>query len=270
MEQHSTELDIPPIYGKNTLHGILTRLRNVIFPYLLSFVYRFREMKPRVYDVKVTATGMLLKMKLHITGICDFPIVDTMLLRRLGRYEPETSVILRNFLKEGDTVLELGAAEGYFSVQMSRYVGEEGKVYSFEPNPEFYKDCLCNLELNGCQNVVVKNEGLGGEVLELIDGYGASFRTESLKGFLSELDRSLDFVFIDVDARTTDDSEARQETELIEIISEYVREKRSKPIFFLEYILNDDSFKAIHDKLVLGAGYSMFTVTKRHFLFIGN
>jgi FkbM family methyltransferase len=241
-------------------------MRNVIFPYLLSFLYRIRKMRAEIYDIRVKSTGMRFKMRLRVTGECCFPIVDTILLRRLGRYEPETSMTLASMLRPGSTVLELGAAEGYFSVQMSKFVGETGYVYSFEPNHEFYEDCLCNLRLNGCRNVVVKNEGLGRESQELVDGNGRHFRTGSLMEFLRSLERPLDFVFIDVDAKTPDSSEARQELELIKVLCEYVSETKVQPTIFLEYILNDVSFLKIVEKLA-ATGYAMDSVTKRHFLF---
>lgn len=52
----------------------------------------------------------------------------------IGRdYEPVESKFFRDFLKEGDTVLDVGANIGFYSALFSRKVGSTGKVMSFEP-----------------------------------------------------------------------------------------------------------------------------------------
>lgn len=242
-----------------------SKIFHVIIPYFISLFYRFRFTSPKVYDILVKSTGMRLKLLLKVTGNCSFPIIDTILLRRLGIYEPETSITLKRELTSGSTVLELGAAEGYFAVQMSNYVGTDGRIYSFEPNRSYYEDLLFNLSLNDCRNVITRNEALGADNEELMDCYGNKFCVASLKEFLHSLER-LDFIFIDVDAKTANDLEARQEKGIIDAIVEYIKSQGIRPKIFLEYILRDKSSFDIKNKL-LSAGYSMNQVTDRHFLF---
>lgn len=43
--------------------------------------------------------------------------------------------LLPEFIKPGDTVLDLGANFAYYTERMSRIVGEKGKVHAFEPIP---------------------------------------------------------------------------------------------------------------------------------------
>src|SRR5580704_7841694 len=50
-----------------------------------------------------------------------------------GKYEPQTTAILRQFLYPGAAFLDMGANEGYFSVVASRLVGEHGAVVAIEP-----------------------------------------------------------------------------------------------------------------------------------------
>lgn len=240
-------------------------VREVLLPYLVSFYYQTKAAVPRVYNLIVKSTGMRLKLRLKVTGDSRFPVIDTILLRRLGLYEPDTSVILRDELRDGDHVLELGAAEGYFTIQMSRYVGKKGAIYSFEPNKHFYDDLLFNLALNNCKNVIARNEALG-SIEELIDGHGHKFKTNSLKEFLSSLKNPLDFIFVDVDAKTSNHAEVRQETAIIDIIVDYAGKQRRNPKIFLEYILEDNASFDMKNRL-LGAGYTMRRITKRHFLF---
>ncbi|MEM1159499.1 MAG: FkbM family methyltransferase [Pseudomonadota bacterium] len=61
----------------------------------------------------------------------------------------------------GDTVLDIGANFGAFTVLASRMVGKSGQIHAFEPNPETHKRLLRNLEINQCTNVIVHNEAIG-------------------------------------------------------------------------------------------------------------
>jgi len=45
-------------------------------------------------------------------------------------------IVMRNLVKSGDTVYDIGAHFGFYTLLLSKLVGENGKVYAFEPNPE--------------------------------------------------------------------------------------------------------------------------------------
>lgn len=68
-------------------------------------------------------------------------------------------LIERQILK-GDTVIDAGAFIGVFAVYASKVVGDEGKVFAFEPDPNTFKRLNTSLELNGVRNVQVANKGL--------------------------------------------------------------------------------------------------------------
>ena len=70
-----------------------------------------------------------------------------------GTYEPQTTAILRRFLKPGGVFVDLGANEGYFSVVASRLVGSEGKVFTVEPQSRLQEVIKANLAANDCSNV---------------------------------------------------------------------------------------------------------------------
>ncbi len=70
-----------------------------------------------------------------------------------GTYEKEFFNAFVQALKSGIVVYDIGAHWGFYSLVASRIVGEEGKVYAFEPVPSNVETIRKNLELNGIQNV---------------------------------------------------------------------------------------------------------------------
>ncbi len=64
---------------------------------------------------------------------------------------------MKEFLREGDVFLDLGAHIGVFTLIASREVGKTGKVVSLEPHPQSYHRLCKHLELNSIENVVALN-----------------------------------------------------------------------------------------------------------------
>jgi len=56
---------------------------------------------------------------------------------------------------DSPTFLDVGAHYGYYTIIMSKLGGPSSKVYSFEPNNEFFKVLSTNVELNKLQNVTL-------------------------------------------------------------------------------------------------------------------
>ncbi len=78
-----------------------------------------------------------------------------------SEYDPATFEFLEKNLKEGDTVLDIGAHIGLFSVAMASMVGDEGRVFCFEPTPLTREVLSKVIALNGCAgNVEVRGEAV--------------------------------------------------------------------------------------------------------------
>ena len=79
-----------------------------------------------------------------------------------GRYyENATTAYLMRTIKPGDTVVDVGAHVGYFTLLMAILVGPTGRVLAFEPNPENYQRLLNHLAINGLTNVTPFHMAVG-------------------------------------------------------------------------------------------------------------
>jgi FkbM family methyltransferase len=70
-------------------------------------------------------------------------------------YEQFELDIFRKIVKPGNTVLDIGANLGIYSIIGSKLVGKDGSIHSFEPVPENLKFLRHNVKQNKCTNVVV-------------------------------------------------------------------------------------------------------------------
>lgn len=71
-----------------------------------------------------------------------------------GVYEPFETELLKKLLKRGMAVVNVGANIGYYTLITANYVGPNGKVYAFEPEPKNYELLVRNIEENGYKNVL--------------------------------------------------------------------------------------------------------------------
>jgi FkbM family methyltransferase len=77
-----------------------------------------------------------------------------------GAGEPQVQDALRKHLRPGMTFYDLGANIGFFTVLAARLVGPEGRVVSFEADPEIALRLLENIERNKFSNVTVEQKAV--------------------------------------------------------------------------------------------------------------
>jgi len=65
-----------------------------------------------------------------------------------NNYENTNRMLWEKIVSPGMTVIDIGAHWGIYSISASRLVRKEGKVFSFEPNPEVYERLRKNILLN--------------------------------------------------------------------------------------------------------------------------
>ena len=70
-------------------------------------------------------------------------------------YEPLETEFVKKEVKKGNVVLDIGANIGYYTLIFAKLVGENGKVFAFEPDPTNFALLKKNVEMNGYKNVVL-------------------------------------------------------------------------------------------------------------------
>ena len=70
------------------------------------------------------------------------------LLMTSGIHEPLLTQYIINNVNPGDTVFDLGAHLGYFTVLLARLVEQKGKVVAYEANPTMYNLLRDNISIN--------------------------------------------------------------------------------------------------------------------------
>jgi len=75
--------------------------------------------------------------------------------RWLGTYELELQAALREFLRPGMTVYDVGANIGYVTLMMAHNCGSAGRIFAFEALPANVERIRKNIALNNLSNVTV-------------------------------------------------------------------------------------------------------------------
>jgi FkbM family methyltransferase len=133
---------------------------------------------------------------------------DGLALSIFKTYEPSQTQIVKNYVKEGDSVIDVGAHVGYYTLLLSQLVGKTGKVYAFEPDPKNFELLKKNIEVNGFENV------------ELIQK-AVSNKTEIIKLYLGDEDRATNRIY---DAQLND---TKKSIEIKTIsLDEYIKDKK--------------------------------------------
>lgn len=84
---------------------------------------------------------------------------------------------LRRTIKRGQTVLDIGANVGLFTLLFARAVGSAGRVYAFEPGPLSFGLLKANIAINQYQHVIAENAAVldcSGEVELFVSRSGES------------------------------------------------------------------------------------------------
>jgi FkbM family methyltransferase len=130
---------------------------------------------------------------------------DSLRLSLSGVYEPFETEIIKEKLKRGDTVLDIGANIGYYTLLFARLVSEKGKVIAFEPGPDNFALLKKNVETNGYKNVILVQKAV-------------SNKTEKVKLYLHKSEKKQHSLY------SPDNSQESIEVESVRL-DDYINEK---------------------------------------------
>jgi FkbM family methyltransferase len=89
-------------------------------------------------------------------------------LDQYGEYSEGESDLFAQVIRPGNVVVDAGANVGVHTLLMSRQVGDQGRVYAFEPQRTIYEILCANMALNGRKNVWCRCAALGDAAGEII------------------------------------------------------------------------------------------------------
>lgn|SRR5574341_1414143 len=118
---------------------------------------------------------------------------DSLGLAISGIYEAFETELVKKEIKKGYVVLDIGANIGYYTLIFAKLVGENGKVFAFEPDPVNFALLKKNVEINGYRNVILVRKAV-------------SNKSEHIRLYLSEDNKG--------DARIYDSADDRESIEI--------------------------------------------------------
>lgn len=134
-----------------------------------------------------------------------------------GCLEPNEMAFLDRFLKPGMQVIDVGANEGCYSVLFGAKVGDNGKVWAFEPSPREFAVLKANADQNPNLNIECFPLALGNKngsgKLRIAEGVHAGQNT---LGEFSYSITELDFAMVSI--RRLDDLVFESKTDRLDLI----------------------------------------------------
>ncbi len=80
-------------------------------------------------------------------------------LQNVNFIEPQ-KIIDSSGIKEGDVVADFGCGPGYFSIPLSKIVGEDGAIFAFDVLPSALESLQSQIKLQGLSNISTKRVNL--------------------------------------------------------------------------------------------------------------
>lgn len=125
-------------------------LEKVVSTYLHSLEFRNRKLTQATLGKTEIAQLDGFKMFVRPDDLAVGAVILT-----TGSYEPHVASVFSAHVKEGMTVLDIGANAGFFALTAASRVGARGKVFAVEPCQDNLKLLLASARENGFENLEV-------------------------------------------------------------------------------------------------------------------
>lgn len=105
---------------------------------------------------------MVIKVGEHFFNYgSDSDDQDLLYIINWNRYYRSERALIADYVNKSDTVVDVGANLGFFTILLSNLVGPNGKIFSFEPSKKTFKALSENIKINNIRNVIMENSGCG-------------------------------------------------------------------------------------------------------------
>jgi FkbM family methyltransferase len=189
------------------------------FRRLVSWVsgYGLRERFPWINLLYKKVSKSLSPRKVIVQGhVMYLDDGDSLGLAIHGEYESSETRIIQKEVTVGQVVLDIGANIGYFTLNFARLVGEQGRVYAFEPDPVSFEILKRNVVANRYHNVILESKAISNLTAEAFlqrDQYNnldhqllteskssndISINTIRLDDYFSSVESEVDFIKMDI------------------------------------------------------------------------
>lgn len=117
----------------------------------------------KIISVVVGGNTIICKKVINTNYFLYYRMIEhlTFLSKREINYEEDIRKKILSYIPKGGIVFDIGANIGQYALTFSEKVGDQGKVYSFEPDIENFAILSLNKHVNNCQNLEILNVGIG-------------------------------------------------------------------------------------------------------------
>jgi len=136
----------------------------------------------------------------NIYKVHDFKMITdpvdvgvSLALRARGLYEYDDIELSRREILIGSNVIDVGAHIGLYTIFLSKHIGDNGKVFSFEPSSHNFSILEENIKLNNCNNVISNKLAVFDKELE-VDLYINDFNTGDNRIYYPGVNRKIEKV----------------------------------------------------------------------------
>lgn len=150
---------------------------NIIYKLLINILIKFPKNRITIKIIYIlldhlkdgpikTKQGFLINFK--STGFHSTALRKSVII---GTYESLYLAMIKKLINLGDYVIDVGSHEGYITLFISQLVGQNGRVFSIEPNDENLKFLRKNIDLNKIRNIEVIGKAISNKKSRMLFRY---------------------------------------------------------------------------------------------------
>ena len=127
-------------------------LRSYLMSTFIGDVYIYCFRSEKTFDKDHVITHLASSDKKIIVNAKDRCVCRS--IRVTGYWEKKNTRILMNLVKPGQTILEVGANYGYYTLNFAKQLKGKGKIISYEANPAVFKYLEQSVKLNRDEELI--------------------------------------------------------------------------------------------------------------------